>query len=185
VRSPSGSATSSTCSSRARNPRRQVQRRNRKRLDARRQPAASSVKHTNRWGGEGGGRTIPWSRFTSRRRTRSHFMQMTLSRTMWRDCIDTHAGTARLASEARIRYRQSSPVRAVQNRRGRSSACTALGHLRFEMKIAAFQYSYPRHCPANIGDCIQTLAVTQHLPRVDLYLDRDRLNEYEERNASW
>lgn len=47
------------------------------------------------------------------------------------------------------------------------------------MKIAAFKYSYPKHRPANIGDCIQTLAVTQHLPRVDLYLDRDRLDEYD------
>lgn len=44
------------------------------------------------------------------------------------------------------------------------------------MKIAAFKYSYPDHEPANIGDSIQTLAVVQHLPRVDVYLDRDRLD---------
>jgi hypothetical protein len=47
------------------------------------------------------------------------------------------------------------------------------------MKIAAFKYSYPDHWPANIGDSIQTLAVVQHLPRVDVYLDRDRLDTYE------
>ena len=47
------------------------------------------------------------------------------------------------------------------------------------MKIAAFSYTYPPHLQANIGDCIQTLAVEQHLPRVDFHIDRDSLSSYD------
>lgn len=47
------------------------------------------------------------------------------------------------------------------------------------MKIAALSFQYPTGILANIGDWIQTLAVEQHLPRVDFYLDRDSLNTYQ------
>ncbi len=47
------------------------------------------------------------------------------------------------------------------------------------MKIAAFTYTYPPHKQANIGDCVQTLAVEQHLPRVDFHIDRDSMNTYD------
>ena len=42
------------------------------------------------------------------------------------------------------------------------------------MLISALTYKVSR----NVGDPIQTLAVTQHLPRVDQYIPRDALNEY-------
>ncbi|WP_404934690.1 polysaccharide pyruvyl transferase family protein [Nitratireductor sp. L15S-10] len=47
------------------------------------------------------------------------------------------------------------------------------------MKIAALSFQYPTGILANIGDWIQTLAVEQHLPQVDFYLDRDSLNTYQ------
>ncbi|MFC5585505.1 polysaccharide pyruvyl transferase family protein [Nitratireductor kimnyeongensis] len=47
------------------------------------------------------------------------------------------------------------------------------------MKIAALSFQYPTGILANIGDWIQTLAVEQHLPKVDFYLDRDSLNTYD------
>ncbi len=47
------------------------------------------------------------------------------------------------------------------------------------MKIAALSYTYPPYLQANIGDCIQTLAVERHLPRVDFYIDRDSLSSYD------
>lgn len=43
------------------------------------------------------------------------------------------------------------------------------------MKIAAFRYDGSH----NVGDNIQTLAVTQHLKTVDFYIDRDSLNSYD------
>jgi Polysaccharide pyruvyl transferase len=42
------------------------------------------------------------------------------------------------------------------------------------LKIAAFKYDLSD----NVGDNIQTLAVTQHLKQVDLYIDRDSLSSY-------
>ena len=42
------------------------------------------------------------------------------------------------------------------------------------MQLAAFSYAYS----TNIGDEIQTLSATQYLPRVDLLIERDRLQWY-------
>jgi len=44
------------------------------------------------------------------------------------------------------------------------------------MKYSLMIYSYKRHF--NIGDYIQSLAARQFLPRVDQYIDRDKLGKY-------